>query len=138
MATSGVLNGSLMALYIGAVKVAHLTANGMSRTKEMRETTSKDSGKNKTFKYKRGSSQMSASAWFDFAAGYGFDDLFDAMDDETELTALLQTEVDGDSTYSATVLLSDLSADFPDDENSSYSFTLQVSGDWTKSTYSST
>lgn len=134
MASSGVLNGTKMAVYISGTKIAHLTATGFSRSKETRETTDKDTTGDKTFKYKRGSSQLSGSAWFDFAAGYGFADLFTAMDNETELTALLATEESGDDTYQATVLLTQLDADFPDDDNSSYSFTMLVSGDWTTST----
>ncbi|MBW1612407.1 MAG: hypothetical protein JRJ57_00200 [Deltaproteobacteria bacterium] len=123
----------MMAIYVDSTKIANLLTTGFQRTKETRETTNKDTAGSKTFKYKRGSATINGSAHIDFAAGYGIDDLFEAMDNETELTVLLSTDVSGDSTYGGTALLTDLSADYPDDENSTYSFTMLVSGGLTKS-----
>lgn len=129
---TGVLDGTKMGIYIAGTLIAHALSSSISKQKGTRETTNKDTTGDKTFKYTRGSNTISGEAHFAFDAGYGFDDLFAAMDAETELTVLMSTDDTGDSTYGGTALLTQLDANFPDADNSSYNFSMQVSGDLEK------
>ena len=126
--TTGILNGTLMALYIGGVKVANLVTNGFSLSRPTRETSNKDSGNWATKKHKRASWSMNGNAMVAFDAGYGVDDIFDAIVNSTEVAIMTSTEVVGDIKYWGTALVTEFSPDFPDDDNSTYSVTFEGTG----------
>lgn len=127
--TTDILNGTLMAIYIGGVKISHLTTNGFTLDRPTRETSSKDTANWSTFKHKRMNWSMNGSAYFAFDAGYGPDDIFDAIKNGTEVSIMTSTEVVGDMKYWGTALITGFTPDYPDDENSSYSVTFQGTGE---------
>jgi len=128
MPTTGILNGTLMALYISGTKVANLTSNGMTFNRPTRETSNKDSGNWVTKKSKRASWGMSGSAFLAFDAAYGWVDLYTAMMSETDVVLMSSTEVVGDNKFYGSARIIDLPADFPDDDNSSYNITFEGTG----------
>lgn len=134
MPTTGILNGTLMALYIGGVKIANLTANSMQLSRPSRETANKDTGNWSTKKHKRATWGFSGSAFFAFDAGYGYSNLYAALIAGTELTVMTSSEVLGDKKYWGTAIITDLPAEFPDDENSSFNITLEGTGTLYEST----
>ena len=128
MATTGILNGTLMALYIAGTKVANLTTNSMTFNRPTRETSNKDSANWVTKKHKRAMWGFSGSAYFAFDAAYGWSDLYTAMMAGSEVVVMTSTEVVGDEKYYGNALITDLPADFPDDDNSSYNITIEGTG----------
>jgi len=126
--TTGILNGTLMALYISNVKIANLTTNGFSLTRPTRETSNKDSGNWSTKKHKRMSWSMNGSAHFAFDAGYGASDIDTAIKNGTEVAIMSSTEVVGDKKYWGNALITEFTPDFPDDDNSSFSVTFEGTG----------
>ena len=129
---TGIVKGTLLAIYVGGTKIAVLTANSLSRSRPTRETANKDSGDWVTRLPNRNTWTISGSAYFAFDAAYGYDDLFDVMDAGTAVTIMRSTEESGDSYYSGDAYLTQLDADDPDDDNSSYSFTFEGSGQLSK------
>jgi predicted secreted protein len=134
MATSGVINGTLMAIYINGSKVCSLLSNGFTITGATREVANKDSGNWASKASGRNSWSAQGSAHFEFAPTYGFPSLFTAISNGTLLGVVTKTGVSGDKYYSGMAYLTDLSPDFPDNDNSSYSFTLDGTGALTQST----
>lgn len=132
--TTGIVNGTLMALYSGGTKIANLTTNSMTLSRPTRETANKDSGNWITRKHKRASFGFSGSAYFAFDAGYGWVDLYSALKNGTELTVMTSSEVVGDKKMYGTCLVTDLPTEFPDDENASYNITLEGTGELTVGT----
>ena len=133
MATTGVVNGTLMALYIGNVKVVKLLSNGFSISRPTREVANKDSGDWVSRKSNRASWGASGSAHFEFNPTYGFEDLYALIANGTQIAVMTSTEVSGDKLYVGNGYLTELSPDFPDMDNSSYSFTIEGDGQLTES-----
>lgn len=134
MATIGVINGTLMALYIGGTKIASLLSNGLTIDMPTREVANKDSGTWVDKKPNRGSWSHTGSAHFVFSPTYGFSDLFTAMKNQTLIGVVQKTAVSGDKYMSGMAYITNLSQDFPDMDNSSYSFTLEGTGTLTEGT----
>lgn len=132
--TTDILPGTLMALYVSGTKIANLTTNAMALNRPTRETANKDSGNWITRKPKRASFGFSGSAYFAFDAGYGWVDLYSALKNGTALTVMTSSEVVGDKKMYGTCYVTDLPAEFPDDENSSYNVTLEGTGELTVGT----
>lgn len=134
MATSGVINGTSMAIYIQGNKVCSLLSNGFSISRPTREVANKDSGNWSSKATNRGSWAAQGSAHFEFAPTYGFSNLFAAITNGTLIGVVTKTAVSGDKYYSGMGYLTDLSPDFPDMDNSSYSFSIEGSGALTETT----
>ena len=134
MATTGVINGTAMALYINGTKIASLLSNGFAVNRPTREIANKDSGNWTSKASNRGSWSANGSAHFEFAPTYGFSNLFTAIRNGTLLGVVTKTGVSGDKYFSGMAYLTDLTPDFPDMDNSSYSFTFDGSGELTETT----
>jgi predicted secreted protein len=130
MATTGIVNGTLMCIYVNTVKVAVLTSNSFSQSRGTRETANKSSATWMTRIPVRGSWSASGSAYFQFddTATDGFSYLKTLMDAKTQITCLIGTDVVADKYYSGSGYITELSADFPDDEGSTYSFSIEGDG----------
>jgi predicted secreted protein len=82
MASTGINNGTLTALYIFVAnvltKVAHLTTNDFNTTMNTRGASTKDSGGFEEILEGSKSWEMSASGYFaEDATGIGYEELFD-------------------------------------------------------------
>lgn len=128
MATTGIINGTLMALYVNGTKVAVLSTNSVPKSWPTRDTANKDSGSWMTKLPTRGNWSMTGTAFFQFVASGGYKTLSDAMDAKQLVQVKMSTLVSGDSYWHGEGYITDLTADFPDDDASTYSITIEGSG----------
>lgn len=134
MATTGIVNGTLIKLRLTASTVAYLTSNDESLKNDLRETTNKDSGGNATYAYGKFGASYSFELLHVEGATNGYSTLFTALTGRTELSAEISSGVSGDKKYACTVLISDLKRTAPMEANTTVSGTLTVSGAIAEST----
>ena len=137
MATTGTVNGRLIKIYVADTAVTCQTNSTLEMTMEPRESTCKDdSGNAASFLAGRTSWTMGGEAKLAFDAAKGFSALYTAWTAGTELDVAWQSTVAGDKGYEGTGFITSLSADTPDNEDSTFSFTIQGSGALTEFTTS--
>jgi len=132
MATSGLINGTLVKIYVDGVAVAYSTSASIDFSMSTREATTKDSagwtGK------KEGLREVSLSGDFlmAFDAAYGFTDLFTIYTARTRVRIRYSSEVAGDKVLSGYAYLTSLSEEAGIEETISGSFSLEGDGIWTE------
>lgn len=137
MATTGTVNGRFIKIYVDDTAVTCQTNSTLEMTMEPRESTCKDdSGNAASFLAGRTSWTMGGEAKLAFDAAKGFSALYAAWTAGTELDVAWQSTVAGDKGYEGTGFITSLSADTPDNEDSTFSFTIQGSGALTEFTTS--
>lgn len=129
MGTTGIVNGTLMALYVGGVKVAVLTGNGLNLGNPTRETANKDSGNWMTRLPTRGNWSFNGAAFFQFVASGGYLSLFNAKVAKTRVYVEIATKISGDYYFHGYGYIEDLPADFGDDEASTFNVTINGDGE---------
>lgn len=134
MATSGIVNGTLIALYVGGTKIANLISNDLDLTMSTRETTHKDTSGWKTILGSTMSWTCSAEGMFAEDATYGFDDLFAVFTARAAVTVMTSSQVTGDKKYSGSALLTGLSRSHGYEENAQFSCTFEGTGALTEAT----
>lgn len=134
MATTGIVNGTDLLIYVGGTAVAHATSHSLSLSMDTRDATTKDSeGWTDRLEGLR-SWEISGNALFAFDAAYGFDDLFTVYTGRTAVTVKFSSEVSGDKYYSGSGYLTSLTLDAPTEDNASFAFTVQGNGTLTEYT----
>jgi predicted secreted protein len=128
MATSGIINGTAMAVYVNEVKVAVLTGNSLSLSWPTRDTANKDSGSWMTKIPTRGNWSISGTAFFQFLSSGGYLTLFTAMTAKSLIAVEISDATSGDHYWHGFGYLTDLSSDQPDDEATTFTFTIEGSG----------
>ena len=130
MATSGIINGTSMCIYINGVKVAVLTGTSLALSWPTRETANKDSGSWMTKLPTRGNWSVSGAAFFQFLNSVqgGYLMLFNAMTAKQQIYVEIADKVSTDHYFHGKGYITDLPADFPDDEASSYNITIEGDG----------
>jgi len=138
MATTGIVNATNIRLYLGTTLVAHATSASLSINVEMMGATTKDSSGWEESIPGRKSWSMNGDFLYTVASGSSevFDDFVAAIAAKTKLTALLSTNVTGDSTYSGSCYVESAELSAGVEENATYSITLRGTGALTKGTYS--
>lgn len=105
MATSGIINGTLLRIYLDGTAIAYATECRLSFTREFREVLTKDSpGSGWAESYPgRKSGEMSTSVLYadtgDANTNVKPSALFDALDNGTPLILRYTTDVAGDTFY---------------------------------------
>jgi predicted secreted protein len=127
--TTGIVNGTAMALYYNGVKIAVLTGNDLALSWPVRETANKDSGSWMTSIPTRGKWSMSGAAFFQFVASGGYASLFTLMTTKALVYVKITTALSGDSYYHGWGYITDLPASFPDDQASTFNITIEGSGE---------
>ena len=128
MATSGVMNGTLMGIYIGSTLVAHATEGSISLSMDTRDISSKDSAGTRALLEGMKSGSISMSALYAEDGAYGADDLYTAMAARTPLAVKFSTEVSGDHFWSASAYLTSLEVSAGTEDNVTYSATFELTG----------
>lgn len=118
-----------MAVYINSTKVAVLTGNNLALSWPTRDTANKDSGSWMTKIPTRGNWSISGTAFFQFLASGGYLSLFTAMTAKSLVYVAIKNATSGDYYWHGYGYITDLPADFPDDEASSFNFTVEGSGE---------
>jgi len=127
MATTGVVNGALMGVYLGTTLVALGTGCKLSIKHKPREASNKDAGAFASKLEGQIDWSISGSGYFDFGTG-GAQTLITGILARTLYTVHIKSNVTGDKDYSGSAYLSSFDADFPDQESSTYSFSFDGTG----------
>jgi predicted secreted protein len=130
MSTVGesVLNGTKMLLYVGGVAVAGATSHSLSLNMDTRESTNKDSEGWRELMESVRSWTASGEGLKSFDAAFGHDDLAALIVNRTKVTVKLSTEETGETFYEGSAWLTNVDADFPNEDNSTFSFTFEGTG----------
>jgi hypothetical protein len=135
MASTGIGIGTVLKLFIGGTAITHNKVVSMNIPRDTIDVSTKDSGSDQDLVYgRRNGRTFNVESLFAEDAAYGFEDLFDASEAGTVLTALWSSAVSGDVTYSASVLVTNLVKNAGDQEAESFTCTLAITGAITKST----
>lgn len=139
MATTGIVNGSLLRLYVGDVAVAYSTSDTLDLTRAMREIAHKDNTsawvevapgqKSATF-----STELLFADIGDTSANVKFNTLFDSWNAGTSVVCTYTTDVVDDSIYTFNAYIESLSLNSSNQENVTASASLRINGEVTKIT----
>jgi hypothetical protein len=132
--TTGVINGGIIGIYNGANKIAVATGCNFSLSHAPRDTSNKDDGQWTAKGTGRTSAQCGGSGLFKFDTNYNYSYLWGLIAARTALTIKVGNAVVGDLYYSFTGYLTSLECDFPDQESSTYSYTVEATGAVTEAT----
>lgn len=132
--TSGIVNGTLIGLYVGGTKIANLVSNDLDLTMATRDTSNKDTVGWKTSLGGLMSWACSAEGMFDEAASYTFTQLFDVFIARKAVTVVTQSAVTGDHSYTGTALMTSLKLSAPNEANSTFTVQFEGTGQLTKAT----
>ena len=128
MASTSVMNGSLMGVYIGSTLIAHSTEGSISLSMDTRDISSKDSAGSRALLEGMKSGSIAVSALYTEDSAYGADELFVAMAARTPLAVKFSTEVSGDHFWSASSYLTSLEVSASTEDNMTYSATFELTG----------
>lgn len=140
MATSGIINGTLLRIYYAGTAIAYATNCTLSITRELRETLSKDTPGNgwRTVSVGQKSGTLTTEALYsdsgDSSTNVQAADLFTLLDNGTPMVLVMTTDVAGDTNYQCTGYCTNLELNAPVEENSTFSATFEISGAITKGT----
>ena len=128
MATTGIINGTLVKILIGAVEVDLQTDCSLSETLNMIDITTKDSGGHK--EVMAGDDEWEISGSFKVAddSTYGYSELKTAKDAKAAVTVKMSSEVTGDNYYTGSAYISSLSRTSPQGDATTGEFTLTGTG----------
>lgn len=139
MPTTGIMNGSLLRLYVDGVAVAYSTSDTLDLSRAMREMAHKDNTsawvevapgqKSATF-----STELMFADIGDSTANTKFNTLFASWDAGTLVTCLYTSSVNGDSVFSFTAYIESLSLNAANQESVTASASLRVNGAITRYT----
>lgn len=130
MPTQGTVNGRTVAIYVEGTKITCQTNSTLELTMEPRESTCKDdTGNAAAFLGGQTSWTLGGEAKLAWDSAYGFSELYSVWQAAAPVTVVFKSTVSGDKQYSGEALLTSLSADTPDNEDSTFSFSFQGTGE---------
>jgi len=125
MASTGIINATLLAIYVGSTKIDVQTSASLSLSQSTRKSLNKDSaGWESNFAGAK-SWELSGDAEFEIDATEGYSALFAALIAGTQVAVKISTAVTGDKEYSGAAQITklDMSAGVEENATISYSFT---------------
>ena len=128
MPTTGKMNATLLAVYVGGTKISHATEGSISLNMDTRDVTTKDSAGYRELLEATRSWSMSASAMYADDATYGVNALETAWENRTALTIRFSTEVTGDDYFEGTAYLTSLELNGGVEDTVSYSVSFEGTG----------
>ena len=142
MATTGITNGTLIAIYKDIsgtlTKIANATSNDFTITKDMIETTNKDSGGAKEYIAGEYGFTMSVEGMFEedgsVGASISWKEIITDLLAGTVVTIVMTSNVTGDLKLSASAFFNDLKLTAPQNAVSTFTASIQGSGALTVST----
>lgn len=126
--TDGVVNGTVILVYNNGTPIAAATGHQASQSVATRDTVNKDNAGWKTIEAGVREWTFSGNGHFKFDATYGYQDLFAIYLSRTQITVRFGSETDGDLVYEGTAYLTELTADAPSEENTTYTYTFTGDG----------
>jgi len=129
MATTGIVQGDVMGVYIGGTLIAATLVNNFDLGLDLRDANNADTGDSKSKLPGRYGGSVSGRSHFEFDAAYGYSDLFAVLIGRSQVAVVFSSEVIGDKEYSFNGYITQLKATFPDHENSEYDWAVEIDGD---------
>lgn len=133
MPTSGVISGTELGLYINGLPHAFATSHSINIECDIKEVSSKKSGKWKAYKAGVLSWSISGSGLtvydVDKTTKASSASILAAMISQQEIAIKHTTAELGNRSFNGQVIVKSFTAEAPDDANSTYSFTLQGTGE---------
>jgi predicted secreted protein len=142
MATTGITNGTLIAIYKDVsgtlTKIANATSNDFTITKDMIETTNKDSAGAKEYIAGEYGYTMSVEGMFEEDGSVGalisWKEMITDLLAGTSVTIVMTSNVSGDLKLSGSALFNDLKLTAPQNAVSTFTASIQGTGALTVST----
>jgi TP901-1 family phage major tail protein len=138
MATTGLVNGTLIALYKDVAgtltKVANATSSDFELTRDTIDATNKDGGQYKEFLVGLAGWTMNAEGIFEedaSATGVSAKDLLDDVVAGTAITVVMTSNVSGDLKVTGSAVITSFSWNAPVNDVATFSVSLQGSGSLT-------
>lgn len=128
MATTGVLNGTSLFIYVNGNAVAHSTSHSLTLSESLRSTASKDSAGWDTVLEGQRSWSMTGEGLVALDGAYTTDDLTTLITGRTAVTLRFTTNVTGDKYWTGSARLESLDVSSPMEDNVTYSFSFKGSG----------
>lgn len=130
MATSGIINGTLLTIKVGGSKLLNSTSASMSLTLDTPEATTKDSGgfQNLIAGVKSGEISFEGLVAYDSGSGSQIGDISDELISGTSVTWEFSTDVSGDDKYSGNGFISSIEITADMESPVSYSGTIVTTG----------
>ena len=132
MATSGIINGTLIKISFAGTVVAFLTSNDKTKEMSPRETSNKDSGGNKEILEGMKSWGGSGSGYMAEDAAFGYEDLWDLMETNAVVAILESSAVVGDVEYSGSAFITSLNRTSGLEESVTFDVSYEGTGAQTK------
>jgi predicted secreted protein len=136
MATTGITNGTLIAIYKDIsgtlTKIANATSNDFSITKDMIETTNKDSAGAKEYIAGEYGYTMSVEGMFEedasVGAGISWKEIITDLLAGTSVTIVMTSNVSGDLKLSGSAFFNDLNLTAPQNDVATFTASIQGTG----------
>lgn len=132
MATTGIVEGNSLLLYIGTEPIVCTTEASFDFSREIVEATCKDNNGARQIKLGGTSGTFSVSGLWKFDGAYQVDDLMTAFLAGTLLTARWTTDSVGDFYLEASVYITNISGASPVNDNVTFDVTFEITGEITK------
>ncbi len=135
MATTGIINGQLVGLYVDGSLIAGATEHSLSYSHSVRDTTTKDSADGEAESLeglKDGSISLSGLAAYDPV--FGNEELFATLKARTKVTLVFTTNVVGDPFKQCEAHCTSFEESYSNQESGTYSAEFQKTGVWTTGT----
>lgn len=129
MLTTGVVDGKDLVVYVDGTAIAGATNFSFNPSKDFRNVSKKATGHDQEFK--PGSKEWTASvdSLFAFDDAYGYNELFDAYNDDTKVEVRFSTEVTDDERFYGDAYVSSVPMESPNQgDNVTYSVDFQGTG----------
>lgn len=134
MGSEGILNGTLLLLYVNGVAIGGTTSHSMSESVAMRDATTKDSNGNEEVLPGTFSATISFDGFVAYDSAYGWKDLHDLLVAKTKVALKFATEVAGDDRYKGDAYLESLDKEASSEENVGFSGSFHITGGISKET----
>ena len=130
MATSGIINGTLLTIKVGGSKLLNSTSASLSLTLDTPEATTKDSGgfQDLIAGVKSGEISFEGLVAYDSGSGSQIGDISDELIGGTQVTWEFSTDVSGDDRYSGNGFISSVEITADMEAPVSYSGTIVTTG----------
>ena len=133
MATTGIINGTDLLVYVGGTAITHSTSASISFSMETRDASTKDSAGYREILEGQRSFTIEAEAMTALDAAEGFEELFAAWVARTALTIKFGTGDATDQFYQGTGYCTSLSMDSGVEDSSTFSASFEMTGTVTTS-----
>ena len=133
MATTGIINGTDLLVYVGGTAITHSTSASISFSMETRDASTKDSDGYREILEGQRSFTIEAEAMTALDATEGFEELFAAWVARTALTIKFGTSDSDDQFYQGTGYCTSLSMDSGVEDSSTFSASFEMTGQVTTS-----